>query len=273
MAGFLRSTGRARIDIEKHHLTPIMKTSPRNRSHAAVWLAFAFGLANFPNHANAAIIMQDDFSGNSLDSSKWFQFNTYAWGNSSLVVDNGTATFNYRPIIRTTQSFSGPIQINGSFSLGDDAQSESLLFVTRSDGSVHGGSMEPAGLRFRFNNSGMDLQFLDYSGGWTDIAGPTSFAFNNNQVYSFSIIDAGDEASVSIDGNLVFTTSVAPNLGEGQGYFSIANRERAAGTQVGPITISSTSAVPETSTSFGLLALGAGGLLTRRRLKRAAWAV
>jgi hypothetical protein len=34
-----------------------------------------------------------------------------------------------------------------------------------------------------------------------------------------------------------------------------------------------TSAVPETSTSFGLLALGAGGLLTRRRLKRAAWTV
>jgi hypothetical protein len=33
---------------------------------------------------------------------------------------------------------------------------------------------------------------------------------------------------------------------------------------------SSTSAVPEASTSLGLLALGAGGLLTRRRLKRAA---
>lgn len=33
------------------------------------------------------------------------------------------------------------------------------------------------------------------------------------------------------------------------------------------------SAVPEASTSLGLLALGAGGLLTRRRLKRAAWTV
>ena len=31
-----------------------------------------------------------------------------------------------------------------------------------------------------------------------------------------------------------------------------------------------TSAVPEASTSLGLLALGAGGLLTRRRLKRKA---
>ena len=33
------------------------------------------------------------------------------------------------------------------------------------------------------------------------------------------------------------------------------------------------SAVPEASTSLGLLALGAGGLFTRRRLKRAAWTV
>jgi hypothetical protein len=31
-----------------------------------------------------------------------------------------------------------------------------------------------------------------------------------------------------------------------------------------------TSAVPEASTSLGLLALGAGGILTRRRQKRAA---
>jgi hypothetical protein len=34
-----------------------------------------------------------------------------------------------------------------------------------------------------------------------------------------------------------------------------------------------TSLVPEASTRLGLLALGAGGLLTCRRLKRAAWTV
>lgn len=40
--------------------------------------------------------------------------------------------------------------------------------------------------------------------------------------------------------------------------------------QFSPPSSSSTSAVPEASTSLGLLALGAGGLLTRRRTGRKA---
>ena len=234
-----------------------------NRSRGAAWLAFAFGLASLPDHAHAATLFQDNFSGNSLDSSKWTQNNTFAWGFSSLQVANGNATFNYRPIITTTQSFSGAIEITGSFSLGNADQNESLLFVTRSDGSTAGNSQEPAGLRFRFNNSGVDLEFMS-EGNYTPIVGRQSFALNNNQTYSFSIVDAGNQASVSINGSTVLSTSLDPNLGGGQGKFSIANRERAAGTQVGPITVSEFSAVPEPS-SLGLLALGAVGLLARRR--------
>jgi hypothetical protein len=241
-----------------------MKTSHMNRSRGAAWLAIVCGLASLPHHAHAATLFQDNFSGNSLDSSKWTQNNTNAFSSSSLQVANGNATFNYRPIITTTQSFSGSIQITGTFSLGNFAQSESLLFVTRSDGSTAGNSKEPAGLRFRFNNSGVDLEFMS-GGNYTSIVGQQSFALNNNQTYSFSIVDAGTQASVSIDGSTVLSTSsLNPNLGTGQSKFSIANRERAAGTQVGPITVSEFSAVPEPS-SLGLLALGAVGLLVRRR--------
>jgi hypothetical protein len=241
-----------------------MKTSHINRSRGAAWLAIACGLASLPDHAHAATLFQDNFSGSSLDSSKWSQNNTNAWTASSLQVANGAVTFNFRPIITTTQSFSGSIQITGSFSLGNAAQNESLLFVTRSDGSTAGNSKEPAGLRFRFNNSGVDLEFMT-GGNYTPIVGQQSFALNNNQMYSFSIVDAGNQASVSINGSTVLsTTSLNPNLGTGQSKFSIANREKAAGTQVGPITVSEFAAVPEPS-SLGLLALGAVGLLARRR--------
>jgi hypothetical protein len=85
-------------------------------------------------------------------------------------------------------------------------------------------------------------------------------------MYTFSIVDAGNQAFVSINGSTVLSTTLDPNLGGGQGKFSIANRERAAGTQIGPITVSEFSAVPEPS-SLGLLVLGAGSLAARRRRK------
>jgi len=233
-------------------------------------LALAAGIISLTGNSNAAILLQEDFSGNSLDSSKWTENDTYAWDESSLQVDNGTATFSYRPIITTTQSFSGSIQITGSFSLGDWGQSENLQFVTRSDGNAYGRWSEPGGLKFVFNNSGVSITFLDTSGNYTAVAPQTPYVLNNNQTYSFSIIDAGNQASVSIDGSTVLATSLDPALGGGQGYFAIANRERAAGTQVGPITISNVSAVPEVSSQLALIALGSAGVLTRRRPMRAA---
>lgn len=247
-----------------------MKTSPNNRSRGAAWLGLALGIVSFASNANAAILFQDNFSGDSLDSSKWIENDTYAWNYSSLQVDNGIATFSYRPIITTTQSFSGSINITGSFSLGDWNQSENLQFVTRSDSNTYGRWSEPGGLKFSFNNSGVSITFLDTSGNYTAVAPLTTYALENNQTYAFSIIDAGNQATVSIDGTTILSTALDPSLGGGQGYFAIANRERAAGTQVGPITISSISAVPEPSSQLALIALGSAGVLTRRRLKRKA---
>jgi hypothetical protein len=39
------------------------------------------------------------------------------------------------------------------------------------------------------------------------------------------------------------------------------------------VSLSQLSAVPEPSSHLAMIALGSGGLLTRRRLKRAAWTV
>jgi hypothetical protein len=225
-------------------------------------LALVAGLLGFSKNSEAqTILLQDDFTGNSLDTSLWTEFDTYVWGPSSVSVNNGLATFSYRPIIATTQTFTGGIDIAGSFSLGTLAQPENFQVVTRADGNVFGRWDEPAGLKFTFNTSGVSIAFADDSGNYTSFGVSTGHTLNNNQMYSFSVIDEGSQASVDIDGTEVVSCAVDPALGEDQGYVDFANRERSAGTELGPVTIST---VPEPST-WALLAVALGSLVTFRR--------
>lgn len=99
--------------------------------------------------------------------------------------------------------------------------------------------------------------------GWTDsleLSNGTSYfgiSFNNGGTTNYGWMEVIVSGFGDYDGDQSFTVN------------SYAYDDTGASIEVG----ATTSAVPETSTSFGLLALGAGGLLTRRRLKRAAWAV
>jgi hypothetical protein len=73
-----------------------------------------------------------------------------------------------------------------------------------------------------------------------------SFAPALNDTFAFNAVTGGSTQDVFLD-NINISTVPTP-----------------------AVTVPETSAVPEASTSLGLLALGAGGLLTRRRLKRKA---
>lgn len=227
-----------------------------------VVLAIVTGLLGFAINAEAqTTLFQDNFTGNSLDTSKWTELDTDVYGASSLSVANGLATFNYRPIIATRQSFSGGIDIAGSFSLGTLEEDENLQIVTRADGNVYGRWYEPEGLKFIFNTSGVTVLFSDDSGTGTLFGSSINLTLNTNQMYSFSIIDAGSQVSVDINGTQVFSCAVDPTLGGDKGYVEITNRERSAGTSIGPITIST---IPEPST-WALLVGGLGSMLAFRR--------
>ena len=229
---------------------------------AILALALVAGLLGFSKNSGAqTVLFQDDFAGTSLDTSLWTENDTYVWGPSSVSVNNGLATFNYRPIIATNQSFSGGIDVDGSFSLGTIAQPENFQVVTRADGAVYGRWDEPAGLKFIFNTSGVSVGFADDSGNATSFGLSTGLTLNDNQMYSFSVIDEGSQAFVDIDGTEVLSCAVDPTLGGDQGSVEFANRERSAGTELGPVTISS---VPEPST-WALLAVALGSLMTFRR--------
>jgi hypothetical protein len=241
------------------------------KSKNILTLIVAAGLTSFAANAKAVATFQDNFSGNSVDTSKWSVNNTYVYGYSQAIVNNGSLQLNYRPILTTTSTFDFPITISGSFTLGTQDQAERLQIVTRADGSTIGRWAEPAGMKFSFTTSGVGIQFADYYGNYTDYGTSTGLSLNTNTSYNFSIIDSGSIASVIINGSTVYSTTVASNLSAGNNV-SITNRERAAGTLLGPITISpiASSPVPEPST-YGLIGIGALGVAfaARRRKQKA----
>jgi PEP-CTERM motif len=235
-------------------------------------LIVAAGLTSFAANAKAVATFQDNFSGYSLDTSKWSQNDTGVWGYSQAIINNGSLQLNYRSILTTTSTFDFPITISGSFSLGTQAQAERLQIVTRTDGQTIGNWAEPVGMKFSFTANGVGIQFADANSNYTDFGTSTGLSLNTNTSYNFSIIDSGSTASVIINGSTVYSTAVAVLFSAGN-HVSITNRERAAGTLLGPITISpvASSPVPEPST-YGLIGLGALGVAfvaRRRKVKTA----
>ena len=225
MTGFLRSTRRTPINIEKDHLIPIMKTSPMNRSHSAALLALALGLA----------------AASSVEAAT----TAYTWNTNpgaQAVLGNFSATVQteyYGEIPGV--AFSGKTNLwagagNGGFwTRGGDIQvnytSEFALFS-------EGGSLYP------------------YYGA---VEGTNNYALFADQAMRFVV-------QVDLTGTTAVPVAWAQSDISG---FNIA----AGKTAIDALSASSgggTSAVPEASTSLGLLALGAGGLLTRRRSKHAA---
>ena len=227
MAGFLRASDRARFDIDKHHLTPIMKTSTLNRSHAAAWLALALGLAA-AGTAHATVIY-----------------------NSAPDFTRTGQNFDVIPLTGN----SGP----GKFRL-NSYESMPAMFSWQTPSASRGiltgdpGSVILASLGDLIGNA---------TPGWVqdrDLSNGTSYfgiSFNNGGTTNYGWMQVTASGFGDYDGDQSITVN------------SYAYDDTGASIEVG----ATTSAVPETSTSFGLLALGAGGLLTRRRLKRAAWAV
>ena len=98
----------------------------------------------------------------------------------------------------------------------------------------------------------------------------TNFSLAANSEYVLAFTSGVDGAGFAITNTpLTGGTSGLTYVGENTNHYhllTLTGDSVSSGTGSG----GGTSAVPEASTSLGLLALGAGGLFTRRRLKRKA---
>lgn len=236
-------------------------------------LILTAGLTSFAAQAKATTLLYDDFVSTTLDTSKWSvrMTNPSGWGSSWASPGYGYLRTNNRPILTTVSSFSLPITVSGSFSLGTQQQADNLQVVTRADGAVAGTWKEPAGLKFIFNYYGLAVYFMNDAGTYTELGGSTGLTLSANTMYNFSVTDYLSGFSVSVNNTVVYaadtsTYSTLSSLTTGN-KVSLTNRERSRGSYWGPLTIA--TAIPEPST-YGLIGLGALGLAfaaRRRKLK------
>jgi hypothetical protein len=246
VAGFSRHTGRARIGIEKHQ---IMKS--RITFALAAGIIGTLGLTGLAGTAKAAI---STVSGQSLVAGDYVQIN----------FDSSTGRI-----------------ANHSWNLGSDAYNPGELMFNgdfeNPDYYYMGG--HPARLRFEAGwytnvwtvNPLSAGALIDSSSSFN---GGTWLESSLTEVY-YGIRTNTETSYGANDGGIHYgwvKLSYNSSTGDAQLLGGAINTIAGQGITAGQTTVA-TSPVPETSTSFGLLALGAGGLLTRRRLKRAAWAV
>ncbi len=286
MTGFLRSTRRALDCIHKHQHTQIMKTK--------TLFALAAGITGLAADATAATIISDTFNAangtsmigrapntTNLPGGTWYTPNG-GWsrqdiqdGALRLDSDNRAGIS-----LQSTISYTQPT----SFFISADLKIGSLVNDTEyprgiwmgfgnsansSDSNISGLVLSPSG-RLSLVLAGQVISSVNYTGIWN----PGAFHNLSFKVDSVAntlgdIALAGSSADYRSLSSAVFNANpnfafvrVSDSPGGNSGYID--------NLVIADEPISSTSAVPEASTSLGLLALGAGGVLTRRRFKRKA---
>jgi hypothetical protein len=196
----------------------------------------------------AQVLLTDDFSGTSLDTSKWSTI--LPTGSSSVVQNNGSLTTTGRGILATANQFSTPYVISGAFTMLNDF--EHFNIVTRTDLSASSYYERP-GILVSFSNDGDEISIQRYTSSSDSPAlALASFALTTGQSYSFSITDTGSAVTLAING--ADELSAASTFGTGD-YIAFYSREfPSTATQIDALAI---TAIPEPSTFAGMAGLTA----------------
>ncbi len=112
----------------------------------------------FVSASAATILLSDNFSGSSLDISKWKTLLPYV--QSSIVQNGGELTTTGRGILATVNGYTAPYTINGAFTMHDNL--EHFNVALRTNLSVFGNFNEMAGVIVTFVNDGNGISIQEY---------------------------------------------------------------------------------------------------------------
>lgn len=222
----------------------------------------------------AAVLLQDDFNDNSLDSSKWTVVTAgISQDPKSVLEQNQQIELEGRAHLNTVSTFDpdllGGLSITGRMEfVSDDDFSQ---FLTRSDGTPSGGFGETAnGLEFAlFGNGGVTSPQIRGRGGVTvgSVVQGATVDVVAGDIFDFTIVDEG-AAGLSftitrVNGAPFTSTTTAVLTGDSvvPSLVTFHNREAGRRLNLDDVVISS---IPEPS-SLAMLGLAGFGLIRRRR--------
>ncbi|HWA25448.1 MAG TPA: hypothetical protein VG734_07300 [Lacunisphaera sp.] len=181
-----------------------------------------------------SILLSDDFSGASLDTSKW-----QTLGPGSVSQSGGFVTTQGRGILATQAGFNAPYVINGAFTMLDGLEHFNVAF--RTDLSTPGAPFyERAGMLVSFSNDGNQISIQRYTSpsDW-DLLAVKSYTLTTGLTYFFSIFDDGTNIDFSVNGVQELSASSSYSTGD---HIALLSREFGAGSKIDAVTV---ARVPE----------------------------
>jgi hypothetical protein len=214
------------------------------------------------NVAANSVLLNDTFSGSSLDTSLWIP--SVPFSGSSVSVSGGDLNLTDRGFVTSTGSFAGPIEIDTNVELTGAGSAFSLVWKTDGVHTSSNPTAESVGLEFDLFNESQLISVGEESGNSPVASVDAPFALPLDTFFDVKIIDSGNTASVYLDGattaNLQFNYD--PSLLAGDGQLELYSREGGRSVIVDSIKVST---VPDVSATFGLLAFSFASLAILRR--------
>ena len=237
-----------------------------------LFLLLAVGLIG---SASASVLLEDNFSDNSLDTSKWNLntplnnqtiYNWTGWNVTSSAVESGDVlTLKEGASIYSKQVFTSPYIFSGTFTQlqSDPNPGPVATIYLKTDGS-------PTDQYASLGNSSIAVRFGQYGLSYANIY-DTSYSFelglkiSYGKSVSFSVTDWGDRFDLYVDGSFVTSENyIDSSYGNHIGISSSWGDY--SGLQISNLKVTS---VPEPST-YALFGLGAIGMLMVLRKKKTA---
>ncbi len=184
-----------------------------------IHFAFCFFLIQT---SNAQVLLNDDFNGNSVDSSLWNVVLPFA--QSQVTESGGYLTTTGRGILATVAGFNSPISVSGTVIMND--ANEHFETTLRTDLSINntpeGVYHELTGVSVEFAPDGTfgGISIQSFTPTNVTVLSQGSYSFIVGQTYNFTVTDDGNNITVAINGTPLLSATNTYTTGNKVAFYS-----------------------------------------------------